>query len=195
MNKSTVLPSLLRVIGGFIIVCNLLGCSTRHVPASVYEAMLDQTTSEGAQVDAFKGSVALVVNITSKCGTTPQLQGLEELYQRFKGRGFVVLGFPADDFGAMDTKTNEDILSFCQQKFNVTFPVFGLSRVTGPKKNPVFRYLTEGTPPPFNEEVGFNFEKFLVGRDGMLVARFGSFTGPTSTRLIRAIEGALDAKH
>jgi glutathione peroxidase len=172
----------------------LIGCSVNKQPKTIFETSFAQESIEGKLINAFKGRVLLVVNISSKCGTTPQLSELEELYQKFKDREFLVLGFPSEDFGPMDTKTEAEIRSFCRTHYNVTFPLFGVTKVTGPHQNSFFRYLTSQRDTGLEGEITFNFEKFLINKEGRLIARFGSFTGPMSHRLIQSIEWALDEK-
>lgn len=145
---------------------------------------------DGAEValSAYKGKVALVVNVASQCGFTRQYSGLQEMYQRYGSRGFVVLGFPSNDFGGQEPGTNEEIKSFCSSKFGVTFPMFAKVAVEGGEKHPVYRYLTSATG---GAEVGWNFEKFLVDKNGRVVGRFKSSVQPDSSELTEAIEQAL----
>jgi glutathione peroxidase len=169
----------------------LTGCGARTLP-TLYDAQVHEARGATTSLGCYRGKVALVVNITSKCGTTPQLKDLEALYQKYKDKGFVVLGFASEDFGAMDTNTDESLVSFCEKKFNVNFPIFSTTQITGRQKHEVFKFLTESSPEQFQAEVGFNFEKFLVDREGQVIGRFGSFTGPMSTRLQKAVEGAIN---
>lgn len=162
----------------------------------------------------YSGSVLLVVNVASKCGLTPQYTGLESLYQEYKDRGLVVLGFPANDFAGQEPGTNEDIAKFCSTEYPVTFPLFSKIKVTGSDKHPLYASLIEEAPehlvhgpwrenltkyaaannfPPPNPlpELLWNFEKFLIGRDGSVLARFAPDTPPNDPVLISAIEQAL----
>jgi glutathione peroxidase len=160
----------------------------------------------------YAGKVALVVNVASKCGLTPQYEGLEALYRDYRDRGLVVLGFPANDFGAQEPGTNEEIASFCTTNFAVDFPMFAKITVVGPDKHPLYAALTQAAPkaqggadafrerlkgygmtPNPEPEVLWNFEKFLIGKDGKVVARFAPTTAPNDDALVGAIEAALAA--
>jgi glutathione peroxidase len=173
---------------------------------------LKTITGEDSSLGAYAGKVALVVNVASKCGLTPQYEGLEALYRRFRDKGLVVLGFPANDFGAQEPGTNEEISSFCTTNFAVDFPMFAKITVVGPQKHPLYAALTSAAPTAQGDAAGFrerlkgygmtpnpepevlwNFEKFLVGRDGAVVARFAPTTAPDDKELVGAIEAALAA--
>lgn len=134
----------------------------------------------------YSGRVLLVVNTASYCGFTPQYKGLETLYSRYKDRGLVVLGFPSNDF-AQEKASNKEIAEFCENTFGVKFPMFAASHVRGEQANPLFRQLAAqtGTPPRWN------FYKYLVGRDGRVLASYGSTTAPDSKALVADIEKAL----
>lgn len=156
---------------------------------------LSATDASGKEVEfeQFAGKVILVVNIHSRCGTTPQLAGLQELYDKYKEKGLVVLGFPSEDFAALHSSEDQEVETFCRKKFDVDFPIYSRAVVTGDNKDDVFKFLTQTSPEKFQGDIVFNFEKFLIGRDGQLKERYGSFTGPTSGRLVRDIEAELDA--
>jgi glutathione peroxidase len=159
----------------------------------------------------FKGKVALVVNVASKCGLTPQYQGLETLYKNYRDKGFVVLGFPANDFGRQEPGTNEEIQSFCSTNFGVDFPMFEKIAVLGEGKHPLYKALTAAqphataaNPEEYREhlksfgqgateepEVLWNFEKFLLNRKGEVVARFSPETKPESPLITKAVEAEL----
>ncbi|EQB18473.1 glutathione peroxidase [Novosphingobium lindaniclasticum] len=157
-----------------------------------------------------RGKVLLVVNVASKCGLTPQYEGLEKLYNDYKAQGFEVLGFPANDFGAQEPGSDEEIVEFCQVNYGVSFPLFTKADVTGEAKQPLYAALTETIPtkqgdvegmkerfkgygmtPNDDPEVLWNFEKFLVSRDGAVVGRFAPGTAPQDPLLVDAIEGEL----
>jgi glutathione peroxidase len=139
----------------------------------------------------FKGKVALLVNVASECGYTPQYEGLEALYKKLGPKGLVVLGLPSNDFGAQEPGTDAQIKSFCSTRFGVTFPMFSKLSIKGGEKHELYTWLTGSSSP--SGDVKWNFEKFLVGKDGNLVARFGSGTAPSSAELASAIEKALAA--
>lgn len=149
---------------------------------------------DGTSVDlsAYKGKAVLIVNVASFCGYTKQYAPLESLYRKYKDKGLVILGFPANDFGAQEPGTNDEIKTFCSTKYDVTFPMFEKVVVKGSDKAPLFQFLTSGGG---NEalagEIDWNFEKFLVGKNGAVVARFKSRVDPLSSELTSAIEAAL----
>ena len=143
----------------------------------------------------YKGKVVLIVNVASKCGFTPQYAGLEKLYEQKKDDGLVVLGFPANDFGGQEPGTAEEIKAFCTGKYDVTFPMFDKVSVKGDDKSPLFKCLTEpSVGGPNAGEATWNFNKYLVGRDGKLVAHYVSNVKPDDAKLVSAIDAALAAK-
>lgn len=152
------------------------------------------TALDGSPVDlaSYGGKVVLVVNVASRCGATPQYAGLQKLYDTYKDRGLVVLGFPANDFGAQEPGTDAQIAEFCSAKYAVTFPMFSKITVKGAGMPPLYKALTESADPP--GAIGWNFEKFLVGRDGTVVGRFKTRVTPDDPALVAAIEAALAAK-
>lgn len=138
------------------------------------------------------GKVALVVNVASACGLTPQYEGLEKLQRSLGERGFVVLGFPCNQFGAQEPGTAEQIREFCSTRYDVSFPMYGKLEVNGANRSPLYAWLTsEATAPDGPGDVKWNFAKFLVGRDGKVIARFAPTVAPTSPELVEAIERAL----
>ncbi|MBW4039547.1 MAG: glutathione peroxidase [Acidobacteria bacterium] len=176
------------------------------------------TTIEGgsATLADYAGRVLLIVNVASKCGLTPQYTALEALYQRYKDRGLTVLGFPANDFAGQEPGTDQEIAKFCSTEYPVTFPLFSKIAVTGPSKHPLYQKLIAAAPehlvhgpwrenlekyaaahnfPPPNPlpELLWNFEKFLIGRDGSVLARFAPDTPPDDPVLLSAVEQALAA--
>src|SRR5712671_3646421 len=144
-------------------------------------------------IGAYQGKVLLIVNVASKCGFTPQYTGLEALYEKYKDKGLVVLGFPCNQFGAQEPGTNEEIKQFCSSKYNVTFPLFDKIEVNGPNRHPLYVALA-GKDSPFPGDIKWNFTKFLIGRDGKILKRFDSKVKPDSPEMIAAIEAALAAK-
>jgi glutathione peroxidase len=148
----------------------------------------------GQEVDLgrYRGEVLLIVNTASKCGFTPQYKGLEALYEKYGVRGFAVLGFPANNFLWQEPGSNAEIGAFCQRNYGVTFDMFAKISVRGGDKAPLYRYLTEkSTDPRFSGEIWWNFTKFLIGRDGQVVGRFGPRTSPEEPQVAAAIEAAL----
>ena len=179
--------------------------------ASILDIPVKKISGEETSLAEFKSHVLLVVNVASKCGLTPQYEGLEKIYEQYKGQGLVVTGFPANDFKAQEPGTNEEILSFCTTNFGVKFPLFDKITVVGPEKHPLYAALIAAQPEavslsevPFREklkgygiegnpdpEILWNFEKFLVSRDGEVVKRFAPDTQPDAPELTAAIEEEL----
>src|SRR2546428_8775797 len=147
---------------------------------SVHEFSLPSIDGAPAPLSAYKGKVVLIVNVASQCGYTPQYAGLEKLYEKFKGKGFAVLGFPANNFGAQEPGTNEEIKTFCTRNYNVTFPMYSKISVKGSDKAPLYKFLTDSA----GGEVKWNFTKFLVDGDGKVVSRFESGVEPDSSELV-----------
>ncbi len=165
-------------------------------PKTGCPALLDQRLEDlrGRSIDlcAFKGWVLLLVNTASFCGYTPQYKGLQALHERYQARGFAVLGFPSNDFGEQEPGSNQDIASFCEANYGVTFPLFSRVTVLGERKIPLFRTLITRTGPDTQPgEIRWNFEKFLIGRDGTLLARFPSAVEPESPALLDSLARAL----
>jgi glutathione peroxidase len=179
--------------------------------ASILDIPVKKITGEDTSLDEFKGNVLLVVNVASKCGLTPQYEGLEKIYEQYKGQGLIVAGFPANDFKAQEPGTNEDIQTFCTTNFGVKFPLFEKITVVGAEKHPLYEALIAAQPKavslseiPFREklkgygiegnadpEILWNFEKFLVSRSGEVVKRFAPDTQPDAPELKAAIEAEL----
>ena len=180
----------------------------------LYSIPLTRIDGTVTSLDEYRGKVLLVVNVASKCGLTPQYEGLEAVYSRFRDAGFEILAFPANDFAAQEPGSNEEIQQFCRGTFGVDFPMFSKITVVGPSKHPLYASLTEtlptsqgegkagmidglmkfGVTPNHEPELLWNFEKFLVSRAGVPVARFSPDTLPTATEITEAIEREL-AKH
>lgn len=148
-------------------------------------------TIDGApkNLKAFEGDVLLIVNVASECGYTPQYTGLEEIYRKYKDRGFTVVGFPANNFGEQEPGTNEEIKNFCSSKFHVTFPMMSKVSVAGEDAHLLFKYLTQSSSIP--GEIKWNFSKFLLDRNGNLVARWPSKVEPNSSEVTAKIEELL----
>ncbi len=162
--------------------------------SSLYQMELTTIEQKKVSMKDFEGKVALVVNTASRCGFTSQYEQLQEIYSKFKDRGFVVLGFPSNDFMGQEPGSDEEIQSFCKSRFGVSFPLFQKAPVTGKQMQPMYRYLTEQSPKEFQGGVGWNFVKFLVDRKGQVVGRFSSMQKPNSEAVVSAIEKALQAK-
>jgi glutathione peroxidase len=161
--------------------------SSAFAASSVHEFTLPSIDGAPAPLAAYKGKVVLIVNVASKCGYTPQYTGLEKLYETYKDRGFVILGFPANNFGAQEPGTNEEIKTFCSRNYNVTFPMYSKISVKGDDKAPLYQYLTSTD----GGEIKWNFTKFLVDGNGKVIQRFESKVTPDSPELVGAVEKAL----
>src|SRR5580693_203767 len=170
----------------------LLFCVGLFGASSVYEFTLNSIDGQPAPLAAYKGKVLLVVNVASKCGFTPQYTALEATYRKYKDQGFVILGFPANNFMSQEPGTDAEIQQFCKRTYDVTFPMFSKISVKGDDKAPLYKFLTDKTTnPATGGDIKWNFTKFLVGRDGKIVARFESPVKPESPEVVSAIEGAL----
>jgi glutathione peroxidase len=160
--------------------------------STIHEFTSNSIDGQPAPLAQFQGNVVLIVNVASRCGFTPQYAGLEALYNKYKDKGFVVLGFPANNFLWQEPGSNEKIKAFCSTKYHVTFPMFAKVSVKGADKTPLYEFLTDKKAnPSTGGEIRWNFTKFLADRSGKVIARFGSSTAPESPELIHAIEAAL----
>ena len=172
----------------------LLFCAAAVMAAdkSVYDFTLTTIDGQPAPLGAFKGKVVLLVNVASRCGYTPQYTALEAVYEKYKDRGFVIIGIPANNFGSQEPGTNQEIKTFCQTKYSVTFPMMAKVSVRGDDITPLYQFLTNRTAhPQTGGEIQWNFTKFLIGPDGQAIARFESAVTPDSPEVTGAIEKAL----
>lgn len=162
---------------------------------SALDFKVNNLTGSPVDLSQYKGKVVLIVNTASQCGLTPQYKGLQALHEQYKDQGLAVLGFPANDFGAQEPGTNAEIGEFCSRNYQVSFDLFAKSAVKGAHKTPLYQYLTsKQTNPKFGGEITWNFEKFLIGRDGQVVARFAPKVKPQSPEVVKAIEAELAKK-
>jgi glutathione peroxidase len=166
----------------------LLAANSMDIQDIPLKDINDQPTS----LKAYSGKVVLLVNVASKCGFTPQYTALEAIYKKYQDKGLVVVGVPANDFAHQEPGTADQIKLFCKSKYDVTFPLMAKIHVVGPEKHPLYVALT-GPDSPFPGEVKWNFQKFLIGRDGKVLARFVSQVKPDSPEVTKAIEAALAA--
>lgn len=170
----------------------LLLPATVFAASSVHEFTMDALNGTPTPLANFKGKVMLVVNVASQCGYTYQYEGLQALYTRFKDQGLVLAGFPANNFGGQEPGSNAEIGAFCKSKFGVTFPMFSKISVAGGDKAPLYQFLTDKKAnPKTGGEIQWNFTKFLVDRDGKVIARFEPAVEPQAPEVISAIEAAL----
>jgi glutathione peroxidase len=162
---------------------------SKNTPVTVYDFEVKTIDGEVVGLGQYKGKVLLIVNTASRCGFTPQYDGLEKLYAKYKDRGFEVLAFPANNFMGQEPGTDAEIKQFCALKFKTTFPLFSKISVKGDNIHPLYRFLI--TRPGLEGDVSWNFTKFLIGPDGKVAARFGSRQDPLSAELTGAVEALL----
>ena len=181
-----------RKFGTYLVFGVLLIMATSLFAASgIYSFTLNSIDGKPAPLADYKGKVVLVVNVASQCGYTPQYTALEAIYEKYKDQGFVILGFPANNFAAQEPGTNEEIKTFCTRKFNVKFPMYSKISVKGADQHPLYAYLTKETGPGMTGDIKWNFTKFLVDRDGKVVQRFEPAITPDSKEVTAAIEKQL----
>ena len=159
---------------------------------SIYSFQLKSIDGQPVSLRSYRGKVLLVVNVASKCGYTPQYAGLEALYEKYKDRGLVIVGIPANNFAAQEPGTNAEIKTFCRNKYNVSFPMMSKVSVVGEDKAPLYAYLTDKSiNPQIGGDIKWNFTKFLFDRNGKPVERFEPAVTPDSPQVTAAIESAL----
>jgi glutathione peroxidase len=161
--------------------------------ASIYDIPVKNIDGNPTTLGAYKGKVLLIVNVASRCGFTPQYTALEATYKKYSDQGFVILGFPCNQFGGQEPGSDAEIKQFCTSKFAVTFPMFDKIEVNGAGRHPLYVQLA-GDTSPYPGNIGWNFTKFLIGKDGQILKRFDSKTKPDSPEVVAAIEAALAAK-
>ena len=165
---------------------------SQNTDSPIYKFKIKDIDGDEQTLADYKGKVLLIVNVASKCGFTPQYTGLQNLYEKYADKGFIVLGFPANNFGQQEPGSNAEIKEFCSTKFHVTFPMFSKISVKGDDIHPLYKYLTgTATDPQFAGEVTWNFNKFLIDRNGNIVARFDSGDTPESEKVVEAIQQQL----
>ena len=156
------------------------------------EFKMDDIDGKKVDLHDYEGKVVLIVNTASECGLTPQYAGLQELYKKYEDKGFVVLGFPCNQFGSQEPGTADEIKQFCSTKYSVSFPMFSKIEVNGKEAAPLYKYLTSKDVEPAGKgKISWNFEKFLVDREGNLVGRFAPRTKPSAAEVVKAIESEL----
>ncbi len=178
----------LSVILMLCVACASLAAQSK----SMYDFTMKSIDGQPASLSSYRGKVVLLVNVASKCGFTPQYAGLEALYEKYKDRGLVIVGIPANNFMSQEPGTNEEIKKFCSNKYNVTFPMMAKISVKGDDQAPLYGFLTDkATNPQFGGDIKWNFTKFLFDRSGKPVARFEPAVTPDSPEVAAAIEAAL----
>ncbi len=175
-----------------LIFCShLVWANDSSTPTNFFDLSANSLSGKKVNFSTYRGKVVLVVNTASQCGFTPQLKELEEMYKKYASRGFVVLAFPSNDF-KQEKGSNEEVQTFAEKEFGVTFPLFDKAPVTGKDKQPVYQFLTTQKPGILFKDVAWNFEKFLVNRKGLVIERWSSITKPSSDSITKAIEKALN---
>jgi glutathione peroxidase len=164
-------------------------------PAGPLQFTVKNIDGKDVNLDQYKGKVVMIVNVASKCGNTPQYKQLEAINKKYADKGLVILGFPANEFGHQEPGTDAQIKEFCTSTYNVDFPMFSKMVVKGQGQSDLYKFLTsKETNPQFAGDITWNFEKFLVGRDGQVVARFKPKTKPDAPEVVKALETELDKK-
>jgi len=193
--------AIIAVIGLLTVLAYRYGMIFNPTPSepvsavSIYDFSLKDIDGNEVKLEKFKGNVLLIVNTASRCGYTPQYEALQAVYERFKDKGFYVLGFPANNFMGQEPGSDKEIKEFCTLRYKVTFPMFSKISVTGSDQHPLYRFLTnKKTNPEFGGDITWNFNKFLISRDGKILGRFGSKDKPDDAVVISAIENALAEK-
>ena len=180
-----------------LVLILLLSLMVTGLP-SVYDSIYDFTRKDidgnKVDLDQYKGKVVMIVNVASKCGYTPQYEGLEAMYDKYKDDGLVILGFPANNFKGQEPGTDEEIKEFCTLTYGVQFPMFSKVSVLGEDQDELFTYLTSQDNPDFKGDISWNFEKFLINKEGKLIRRFKTKVEPESEEITKAIELALSKK-
>ena len=172
----------------FFVACASLFAQSK----TIYDFTIKSIDGQPVPLSSYSGKVVLVVNVASKCGFTPQYAGLEAVYEKYKDRGLVIVGIPANNFAQQEPGTNDEIKKFCSNKYNVTFPMMSKVSVLGDDKTPLYQFLTgKDTDPQYAGDIKWNFTKFLFDRSGKPVARFEPATTPDSPEVTAAIEAAL----
>jgi len=189
------------IVSGMTIAAYACGFIFNPSPAdppkekSVYEFTMKDIDGKDIRLNQYKGDVVMIVNTASKCGYTPQYEGLEKIYEKYKDKGFVILGFPANNFGGQEPGAEKEIKEFCTLKYHVSFPMFSKISVKGEDQHPLYSFLTnKESDPDFAGDITWNFNKFLVDKKGNIVARFSSKDTPESDTVTAAIEKYLAAK-
>jgi glutathione peroxidase len=184
----------MKLIPMLMIAAISAACLGSASAKSLYDIPLKDINGKETSLKAYAGKPILIVNVASKCGYTRQYKPLEAIYQKYKDQGLIVLGVPSNDFGGQEPGTNDEIKSFCSKNYNVTFPILDKAGVkSGKDQHPLYTALT-GKESPFPGDVKWNFGKFLVGRDGKIVARFDSKDEPDSEKVTTAIENVVKEK-
>jgi len=174
-----------------ILITLILGIGMNTNSDSIFDYKMKDIDGKEVSLDKYKGKVILVVNVASKCGYTPQYEGLQKLYERYKDNGLVILGFPANNFNGQEPGSDEEIKQFCTLNYGVEFPMFSKVSVKGEDQAELFSFLTQAQNPDFTGDIKWNFEKFLINKEGDLIRRFRSNVEPESDEIVSAVTEAL----
>jgi len=174
-----------------ILITLILGIGMNTNNDSIFDYKMKDIDGKEVSLDKYKGKVILVVNVASKCGYTPQYEGLQKLYETYKDDGLVILGFPANNFNGQEPGSDEEIKQFCTLNYGVEFPMFSKVSVKGEDQAELFSFLTQAQNPDFTGEIKWNFEKFLINKEGDLIRRFRSNIEPESDEIVSAVTEAL----
>ena len=183
---------LVRLAAGFVLAATAAFAAPADSGKSIYDFTLKSIDGQTTPLSEYKGKVVLLVNVASRCGFTPQYTALEATYEKYKSRGLVIVGIPANNFMGQEPGTDQEIKTFCSAKYNVTFPMMHKLSVKGDDQTPLYQFLTsKSDDPKFGGEIKWNFTKFLFDRNGNPVARFEPATKPDSPEVVAAIEAAV----
>jgi glutathione peroxidase len=187
--RRCILPAVpvINIHGMLRLISTMALASSMFAASSVYEFTMNSIDGKPTPLADYKGKVVMIVNVASKCGYTPQYAGLEALYRKYKDQGFVIVGVPANNFGSQEPGTNEEIKTFCKRTYDVTFPMLAKVSVKGSDKAPLYDYLTSTG----GGDIKWNFTKFLIDKDGKVIARFEPAVKPDAPELVDAVEKAL----
>lgn len=183
----------MKTLAAIIIFLSMSFTTADTTTESVYEFKPTNINGKETSLSKYSGKVLLIVNTASECGFTPQYEGLQAVYEKYDDDGLVVLGFPANNFGGQEPGTDEEIKQFCKVNYDVGFPMFSKVSVKGDDQHPLFSYLTTAENPDFTGEIKWNFEKFLIDKNGKLVHRYRSDVKPQNDKILRAIEKELNS--
>ncbi len=181
--------STILLIAAFLLLPALSTFAQTNTVKSIYDISIKDMDGKPTSLAAYKGKAILIVNVASHCGYTGQYTGLQALHEKYKDKGLVLVGFPCNDFGAQEPGTNEEIKKFCSSTYKVTFPLYDKLHTIGKEQHPLYQFMTSKVTP--SDDVKWNFEKFLVAKDGTITARYVSAVTPDDAKLVAAIESEL----
>jgi glutathione peroxidase len=175
-----------------LLFCTGVFSANSDVAESIYDFRVKDIDGNDVSLERYRGKVTMIVNVASKCGFTPQYNGLQAIYEKYRDQGFVILGFPSNNFLGQEPGTNEEIKEFCTLNYGVSFPMFSKISVKGKTIHPLYEFLTsKETNPEFSGPISWNFNKFLLDRDGKIVARFKTRQDPESSAVVEVLENIL----